>query len=58
MNSSYNNKKITGTNIKPRHPFYDKLTFYFCAFSGPSISGNGNGFFISLSSKKQDFLDM
>lgn len=50
-------KKITGTNIKLRYPFYDKLTLHFCAFSGPSISGNCNGFFISSCSKKQDFLD-
>nr|UEE83372.1 photosystem I subunit VIII [Epilobium palustre] len=28
-------------------PFYDRLPLYFCAFSGPSISGNCNGFFIS-----------
>lgn len=54
----YNNITITGKNSKSRYPFYDKFTLFFCAFRGPNIAGNCDGFFISSYSKKQDFLDI
>jgi hypothetical protein len=57
-NNINNNITITGKNSKSRYPFYDKFTLFFCAFRGPNIAGNCDGFFISSYSKKQDFLDI
>lgn len=54
-NNINNTITITGTNIKSRYPFYDNskyLTLYFGAFSGPSLSGSCDGFFIFSCSKK------